>query len=63
LPTKSAKTEYHYIGHYAGTLEGGRPVEPSEIVELTKEEVEANKVMIEEGFLVKMVNEEGGESK
>ena len=56
-------TEYHYTGHYAGTLYNGRPVEPSEMVELSKEEAESNQVMIDEGLLVEVGKEKGGESK
>lgn len=62
MASKSGTTQYHYVGHYAGTLANGRPVEPSEMVDLEKEDVEANKWMIEEGFLVE-VGKEGGETK
>lgn len=57
----ATKKEYHYVRHYASTLANGRPVEPSEVVELTKEDVEENKDMIDEGFLVPV--KEGGEDK
>ena len=62
MATAKGGTQYHYVGHYANTLANGRPVEPSEMVELTKEDIEANKWMIEEGFLVE-VGKEGGETK
>ena len=53
LPTAS-KTEYKYIGHYAHTLDSGQPVEPGQVVKLTKEELADNQGLVEEGQLVEL---------
>lgn len=54
-----AKTEYKWVGGYAHTLNSGRPVEPGETVKLTKEDVDDNKDLIDNGTLVET---EGGKN-
>jgi hypothetical protein len=56
----ASKVDYKYIGPNAHTLNNGRPVEPGETVKLTKEEIEENQSLIDEGVLVHY-KEEGKE--